>query len=232
MRGDERQIAASNNAEWCDLMCRSHGVATQRDQRAWSSRSRSPRLYPDAVTLVADQSVEELLSRVDDSPGCSVKDSFASLDLRAHGFRVLFDAQWIMSGAVDHPVISRLDWEVVSDAAGLARWEGAWRGDDGEPGLFRADLLEHESVTVLAACTAGDLVAGAVLNVGADIVGISNFFARPDFAVGARAEGLAFARGLYPATTFCGYESGDDLTDAVHHGFEPIGPLRVWIRGD
>jgi hypothetical protein len=28
--------------------------------------------------------------------GCSIKDSFASLDLTARGFRVLFDAQWIV----------------------------------------------------------------------------------------------------------------------------------------
>jgi hypothetical protein len=29
-----------------------------------------------------------------------------------------------------------------------------------------------------------------------------------------------------------GYESGDDLTAALDHGFEPVGPLRVWVRAD
>jgi hypothetical protein len=62
---------------------------------------RSPSLYPDAVTLREHASAHDLLPRIDSSPGCSVKDSFASVDLSADGFRLLFEAEWIDPSA--HP---------------------------------------------------------------------------------------------------------------------------------
>jgi hypothetical protein len=43
--------AVDNNAEWCDGMCSSHGLRTERDSAVWSSRSRTPPFYPDAITL-------------------------------------------------------------------------------------------------------------------------------------------------------------------------------------
>lgn len=67
-------------------MCRAHGWAGTVDDRAWTSARRTPPLYPDAVTLSATASVSEVLDRVDAGEGCSVKDSFARLDLSADGF--------------------------------------------------------------------------------------------------------------------------------------------------
>nr|WP_221472430.1 hypothetical protein [Amycolatopsis umgeniensis] len=52
-------------------------------------------MYPDAVTLSQDATVPEVLDGIDTSPGCSVKDSFACLDLAQAGFKVLFEATWI-----------------------------------------------------------------------------------------------------------------------------------------
>lgn len=89
--------AARNNAEWCDLVCRGHGVTTQLDARLWVARHHSPPYDPDAVTLLPDVTVDEVLSQIDVGDGCSVKDSFAALDLRPAGFRVLFEAEWIQT---------------------------------------------------------------------------------------------------------------------------------------
>ena len=89
-------VAAVNNAEWCDVVCETQGAQTRVDADAWTSRTRTPPGYPDAVTLVPRLSVPELLARIDTSVGCSIKDSCASLDLTGYGFRVLFDAQWIV----------------------------------------------------------------------------------------------------------------------------------------
>lgn len=91
-------MAAANNAEWCDLVCRTYGAQTRFDEDAWTSRTRTPPGYPDAVTLVPHPSAPDLLARIDTSAGCSIKDSFASMDMTTYGFRVLFDAQWIVSG--------------------------------------------------------------------------------------------------------------------------------------
>jgi len=40
-------------AEWCDALCRTHGIAGQFGMDFWSSSRRTPPYYPDAVTLSA-----------------------------------------------------------------------------------------------------------------------------------------------------------------------------------
>lgn len=35
---------------------------------------------------------------------------------------------------------------------------------------------------------------------------------------------------LFPTLPVVGYEHGDGLAAAVRHGFEPIGPLRIWTH--
>lgn len=229
--GTWRPMAAANNAEWCDVVCRTHGAQTRFDDDAWTSRTRTPPYYPDAVTLVPEPSVPELLARIDTSPGCSIKDSFASLDLTAYGFRVLFEAEWIVRrSAALQPPATGPHWDLVRDADGLATWEQAWRGDDGPPGVFRAELLDHESVALLAARTSDHVVAGAILNRSSDVVGISNFFTDARVASAGRAGCLAFAGTLHPGSTFVGYESGDALDAARTHDFETAGSVRVWLH--
>jgi hypothetical protein len=43
-------MAAANNAEWCDLVCGTHGAQTRFDEGAWTSRTRTPARGPGAVT--------------------------------------------------------------------------------------------------------------------------------------------------------------------------------------
>jgi hypothetical protein len=102
----------------------------------------------------------DLLARIDTSVGCSIKDSFASLDMAAYGYRVLFDAQWIVQrGTAIPPSPDGASWQVVHDRVGLAAWEQAWRRNNGPLGVFPAGLLDHDSVTVLAARAASIVVA-------------------------------------------------------------------------
>jgi len=226
-------VAATNNAEWCDLICGTHGAPTRFDEDAWTSRRRTPPGYPDAVTLVPNPPVPELLTRIDTAVGCSVKDSFASVDMTAYGFRVLFDAQWIVHRApAIPPSRDGAHWEVVHDGAGLGAWERAWRGNDGPPGVFRTELLDHDSVTVLAAHAGSSVVAGAVLNRSSTVVGVSNFFTHDPCGAGSWSGCLALAAALFPGSTFVGYESGQTLVAAQTHGFDTVGPLRVWIHED
>lgn len=81
----------AENAAWCDLVC-----GGEFGPRAWTSPSRTPEYYPDAVTLTPDATTADILPFVDASAGCSVKDSFATLALP--GFSVLFEATWIACG--------------------------------------------------------------------------------------------------------------------------------------
>ena len=88
--------AARNNAEWCDLVCRMHGVVGIRRRPGVVVPCSYAGGYPDAVTLSPAIEARDLLARIDATGGCSVKDSFGALDLDAYGFRVLLDAHWIV----------------------------------------------------------------------------------------------------------------------------------------
>jgi hypothetical protein len=224
------RVAAANNAAWCDLVCRSHGIVPDLAEDAWTSPRRTPPLYPDAVVLDPRASADELLRRVDDTPGCSVKDSYASIDLAPHGFEVLFDAQWIVhepdpSGPAPPP-----EWSVVKDATTFAAWERSWRGDDGPADVLRPSLLLERQVTVLARWLDGQVTAGAVLSEGAGVVGITSFFAPEEESESCWAGCLAAARHRYAQSPIVGYEMGHRLSLAERHGAQTIGPLRVWMR--
>jgi hypothetical protein len=120
----------------------------------------------------------------------------------------------------------------VRDPDGFARWIDAWRGEDGSADVVRAVLLVHDSVAVLAARAGERVVAGAILKRGANVVGISNFFADEDVVSPSWSGFLSIARSIFATSTFVGYESGDRLAAAQRDGFEIAGPLRVWIRED
>lgn len=116
------------------------------------------------------------------------------------------------------------------DRGGLAAWEAGWVGG-GRRDLFRPDVLDSDSVAVLALYAGDRVVAGAVLSRSSSgVVGVSNVFARPGLESESWSGCLAFAASLYPATALVGYESGDGLVAARSHGFRTAGPLRVWIH--
>lgn len=227
------RAAARNNAEWCDAVCRAHGPAGEFGAGAWSSRHRTPPLYPDAVTLTPEASAADLVARIDTaSPGCSVKDSFACLDLEPMGFEVLFEAQWIHREpgrtAIEATGLD-LDWEPLKSAESLPAWETAWKGGDEGEGLFRPELLSGETTFLAGTSTEGRIVAGAIATRGASVIGVSNLFTAGD-EVSAWAGCLGEVARLWPDLPVVGYESGESLDAAVRQGFTPIGPLRVWLH--
>ncbi|MQM25917.1 hypothetical protein GFD30_10105 [Glycomyces sp. NEAU-7082] len=213
-------------------MCRAHAMAGEFEADAWASPVRTPVFYPDAVTLAPDADAAKLLARIDVGAGASVKDSFADLDLRPHGFRVLFEAQWIHrpAGAPAAPTGSA--WAVADDPDALRAWALAWDGGDGNADLFRPELLADPDVFVVSGLSAdGRVAAGAVLNRSEGVVGVSNVFAAQGGPDAAWPVVLEAVHRLFPGVPAVGYEHGEDLAAAVRHGFEPVGPLRVWLRG-
>jgi hypothetical protein len=200
---------------------------------AWTSGRRTPPLYPDAVTLDRGAAADRLLAGVDTaSPGCSVKDSFAVLDLAPAGFGLLFEAQWIHRPAGEPEGRgagpgAALEWSAVTTAEGLAAWEAAW---DEATGLFGPALL-REDIAFFAGRRDGRIVAGAAANAAGGAVGLSNLFARdPADTDAAWAGAVAAVAARWPELPVVGYESGDDLDAAVRAGFTPLGPLRVWLH--
>ncbi|WP_244177564.1 hypothetical protein [Streptomyces atriruber] len=223
--------AVRNNADWCDAVCRSHGVPSAVDGGVWASPRRTPPLYPDAVTLSPDATSEDVVARIDlASPGASVKDSFGALDLSAAGFEVLFEAQWIHRPATEAGRAPG-GWRPVEGGERLTDWEAAWSGDGTSEGLFRAALLVDGAV-FLADTADGAIGAGSVAYPGASVVGVSNLFTVDDDLDAAWRSCLEATNRLWPGVPVVGYEHGEALAAAVRQGFEPVGPLRVWLRTD
>ncbi|WP_353946807.1 hypothetical protein ABII15_37760 [Streptomyces sp. HUAS MG91] len=224
--------AARNNALWCAAMSRTHGVTGTFTDDAWAAPVRTPPYYPDAVTLAPGADAAALVARIDTAaPGATVKDSFGDLDLTGAGFRVLFEARWIHRPAgapVPRPAPA---WDVVRDAETLRAWAVAWDDGNGDAGLFGPALLDTPDIHVIAAHdTRGRVAAGAVLNRGADTVGVSNVFSRDTASGTAWPGALDAAHRLCPGLPVVGYEHGDDLTAALRHGFAALGPLRIWLK--
>jgi hypothetical protein len=135
--GDSRltlvAAAARNNADWCDGVCRAQGIEGRFERECWSSPRRTPPHYPDAVTLVPGVAPDLLLARVDAGDGCSVKDSFADVDLGPFGFRELFRAQWIALDELPSAVASHRGSASATCSAGVigltnAEEPEAWLG--------------------------------------------------------------------------------------------------------
>ncbi|MGK3205264.1 hypothetical protein [Amycolatopsis sp. MEPSY49] len=101
------ELAVAENAAWCDLVC-----GGRFGRRAWTSRTRTPEYYPDAVTLTPDAMAADVLPFVDGSAGCSVKDSFATLELP--GFSLLFEATWLACG----PGVPEPGWQRAASPLG------------------------------------------------------------------------------------------------------------------
>ena len=225
---DPVEVAARNNAAWCDSLCRTHGVNGVFGVDHWASAVRTPQLYPDAITLTRDASAGALLRSVDRSSGCSVKDSFANLDLTPAGFRVLFDAQWIQRAPALPPARDHATWSVVGTGEDLAAWERGRCDGGAAPDTFAAALLEVDAVIVFGERAERGFGAGVIANRSDGVVGISNFFARADRAR-AWEQCVATVSHAFPDTPIVGYETGTDLEQARRQGFEMLGPLRVWL---
>lgn len=221
--------AARNNAKWCDTVCTTHGNPGVFGPDAWTAPRRPPRRYPDAVVLDPAADPHDVLRRVDAAAGCSVKDSFATLDLAPAGFRVLFEAEWIGLEGTPAPAGRAAPWRRVRDARELDAWASAWGGTS-EASPFRPELLDEPGVAVVAGHDGARVVAGAVLNRAAGVVGVTNLFTTNGALDAAWDSALVTARSLFPNPAIVGYESGADLGAARRHGFRPLGRLRVWIK--
>lgn len=234
------ELAARNNALWCDAVCRAHERPGEFHDALWLNRSGTPPFYPDAVTLAGPNAAPEQLRalsalvELSRAGGWAVKDSFSSLDLGALGFRRLFDADWIGLNAASSnlkPPPTNCRLAHMRNEQELAAWERAWKGDSERDGrVFKPSLLSEPDIFFVAIISDGRLIGGGVLNKGAGVVGLSNLFAG-EIAIEIVWQGLiARAAEAFPGLPLVGYEQEPDLAAALRCGFIRIGSLRVWHR--
>jgi hypothetical protein len=233
-RDRSSRAAARNNAEWCDTLCSTHGIAGRFDPDAWVNSHRTPHYYPDAVTLDPAAVAGSILGRIDTtSPGCSIKDSFATLDLSPFGFEVVHAAEWIYRDPPSSRIPGPRDmsWIAIETADELVAWEAAWDVDGAPGGLFRPALLRDPSVMVLGGYVDGSIIAGAIANrTGRELVGLSNVFTKDLDLDRAWSGSLDYLDAALPGSAIVGYASGADLAVALRRGFQSVGALRIWLK--
>jgi len=232
---DRIVLAARNNALWCDAVARSHGVRTTMDDAAWTASTRTPPYYPDAVTLSADVGEYDVLARVDDSDGCSVKDSWSRLDLSLEDFARLVVGEWVwLDPTTAVPSRPARSWRRVTTTEAMAAWVQAWASDPDAEAILRPALLGEAGVHLLAAhasdASDAPLVAGAVVHVTGEVAGLGNVFALDGDAMGTWREAAAAAREVVGGTPLVGWEAGASVEAAVAAGCERLGPLSVWLK--
>ena len=237
LNGIDAADAALNNARWCDAVCRTHGRPGELSASLWVNRAAAPPRYPNLVTL--DRSGEPALQAVRAlgaaglAGGWGVKDSFSTLPLHAAGFRVLFEAEWMVRPPDLRPpdrARSDIRWERIGSAAGLLDWETAWGESRGQPRVFLPGLVDCADIAILGAFDGSSIVAGVIANRTDEVVGVSNLFAPGPDAESLRADAVRAASDAFPGLSLVGYENGGALAASRALGFHSLGPLRVWVQ--
>jgi hypothetical protein len=236
------ELAALNNALWCQTVCSAHGVPGELLPRCWRNPQPPPPYHSNLVLIASDMSAAELEAQLRylaarlPSPHWGLKDSYANQDLSAQGFRPLFEAAWIWREPADLPKATSLRCSAVHTPEQLADWESHWRGDAGNAQAAGSrqfpEALLLEPGHRFIACSDGErFVAGAIANRTPGVIGLSNLFVAPDAdAAQAWATIAGHASEAFPGIPLVGYERGDDLRAALAAGFKTTGPLRVWTR--
>jgi hypothetical protein len=184
------------------------------------------------VTLRRSADAKRLLMRVDATRGCSIKDSFAELDLTPWGFAPLFDATWIHRPAGrsrPRPGAGDDRWNIVRDAATLGQWESAWGASEPGARTFLPALLDRSDVAILAIPDPNGAMSTAVLSLGGGVVGVSNVVAGDGDAATILSVAVDAATRLFAGLDVVGYEQGSMLEAARDAGFDAVGGLRVWM---
>jgi hypothetical protein len=217
------RAAVDASVGWYEDICALHDTATVLRDGLWSAVGPPPPLHSGAVVVEPGVRAEQVLERMGTTGG-GVKDSFAEVDLGAHGWSLLFAASWLFRPPAPAPEPAPAGWSVVRTAEQLAAWTAGH--DTAEvllPGLLRSGHL-----VVLERQVGGTPVAGAVARLGSGTVDVSNVHAAPGHQVDW-SELAAVVGQLFPGRPLVGYERGDDLTAALAGGFQVTGELRVWV---
>lgn len=220
----DRAVRASS--AWYGDIFEVHDIPCRRDDGLWSALAEPPQWHSAAKTLRPGVPVERVVRAVERFGECAVADSYADLDLGAHGFRPLFTASWVHRAASSGAATSWPDgWSVVADGGDLA----AWTALHGSTDVLLPVLLTHPRFTFLVRRDAGAMVAGAVLHHVEGAVELSNTWATTDGADDV-ASLVACAAALHPGLPVVGYDDGEALVRLLDAGFAEVGPHVVWVR--
>jgi hypothetical protein len=235
---DNARYCAANNADLHQSIFRAHGLKDHRNQLFWWSEESAPPYYANLTTL-DPEAVEMQFAGIERlrlalGRSFSIKDGFRRLDLVPLGFRPLFDACWIwldpLHPAADGRAELPAQWTRITDDGELEEWESAWRAaSPTDKRVFPSTILDDADVAIFGRTTGDRFDAGCIANRSAAVVGLSNIFATSGMTRELYEQAVAAAFSFVADRPLVGYEHGAMLQMAQSVGFEPAGPLRVWL---
>ena len=222
---EQRLLAAIvASRSWYDDLFELHGIEVGSDGALWWAEGAPPRWHSAVKTLVPTTDPSGALLRMERHPHGTIADSFGLLDLASQRFDLLFAATWLHHRGVA-AAAPESGWSRVLDADLMAGWN---RHHD-TVGVLPSDLWAHPRFTVLARHDGDELTGGAILHGAGDVVELSNTWSSENGPIDPHVL-LDIAADTHPGRAVVGYAWGSDLEAMLGAGFEPLGPLHVWIR--
>ena len=91
-------LAVRNNADWCALICTSHGVSVGWEPPVWYCAGPPPVFYPHIISIGPECDLPMIARKIPDMKGrVSIKDAYDSLALESLGFKRLFRGRWLVA---------------------------------------------------------------------------------------------------------------------------------------
>ena len=207
---------------WYEDIFAMHGIGSRLEDGLWSSLGPPPPLHSDAIMAEPDVRADQVAGRLADRAHAGVKDSFSTAELSSTGYEVLFAATWIHRDPTES---ARTPWRDVRTIDALAAWNAGW--DTAE--VLLPPLLVRAHFAILERVDGDEVTGGAIARLGSGVVDVSNVHGVGGHEVDWEELAAAIA-ARFPDRPIVEYERGDDLEAAIAGNFDPIGPLRVWVR--
>lgn len=235
---DPVELCARADAAWHASWLAALGCRSEDDGEVWRALDAPPYIYFAAITLRRDVPVGAVASIRG-----SICDSWQSLDLEPHGFRVWRQDPWYyrQAGApVSEEPPRELEIVRVQSAAEVAELEEVsvrgFGGDDArvEPGsLHPASILEDSRMALFIGRVDGVAVGASMGYRTDDAVGVFGVTTvasarRRGYGAALTSTALLTETGL-PAILASSTE-GEPLYRRL--GFERVGELSIWVRED
>ena len=234
---DPVAVCAEASAAWHSAWLTALGVPWKRNPAAWRALAPPHFIYFAAITLRPDTPAEAVV----DAPG-AVCDNWQTLDLEPLGYRIFREEPWFFRAAGPAPGASPTELEVVRvrDEDEVAEFElVSVRGfghEDAtiEPGTMHpASVLEDPAMAIFLGRIEGEPVAAAMGYVTDTAVGVFGVTT----VASARRRGYATALTRAAMLTETGLpavlapsEEAESLY--LRLGFEPVGALTIWTKGN
>jgi hypothetical protein len=234
---DHVALCADAVAHWHASWLTALGLRSERDDDAWRALDAPPKIYFGGITLRADAPAEA----VADVPG-SICDNWQTLDLTADGFRVWRREPWFFrpAGPLEDASPPELELVRVTTAAEVVEFEAVsvrgFGGDDDaiEPGTYHPPrILEDPAMAMFIGRVGGKPVAAAMgyrTHQAVGVFGVTTVSSARRRRYGSALTQAAMLTETGLPAVLAPSKEGERLYRRL--GFEPVGALSIWVRGD